>query len=78
MHKRRTLAHRSTTVTYGCLMDRSTRDKAIWIARFAARLLSFQPGMRVVDAVRIAEHHRARSPGDNPDDVAQLYFSERH
>jgi len=66
----------SATRAYGCLMDRATRDNAIWIARFAARLLSFQPGMRVVDAVRIAEHNRALSPGDNPDDAAQLYFSE--
>jgi len=58
-------------------MDRSTRDKAIWIACFAARLLSLQPGMRVVDAVRVAEqHHRAQSPGDDPDKAAQLYFSE--
>ena len=61
---------------YGWLMDRSTRNNAIWIARFAARLLSFQPGMRVVDAVRIAEHYRAQSPGDNPDEAAQHYYSE--
>jgi hypothetical protein len=34
--------------------------------------------MRVVDAVRIAEHHRAQSPWDSPDDAALLYFRETY
>ena len=57
-------------------MNRATRNDAVWITRFAARLLSLQPGVRVVDAVRVAERHRGQSPGDNPDEAAQLYFSE--
>ena len=61
------------------VMDRSTRDHAIWIARFAARLLSFLPDMRASDAVRVAEHHCAQSPGVDPDEAAQLYyFSETY
>ena len=58
-------------------MDRATRDNAVWIARFAARLLSLQPGMRVVDAVRVGEQHqRAQWRGDDPDEAAQRYFTE--